>query len=99
MAPKDEDLDQRLGRIEKLLLAQKEVLDFNETLEYTGLSASYLYKLTSNNGIPCYCPGGKKLYFNRKELDDWMLQNRRASKHEIEKNAENHIVNTNNHGK
>lgn len=90
-----ENIDHRLGRIEKLLLSQKTVLDFDEARVYTGLSASYLYKLTSTNGIPCFCPQGKKLYFNRQELDSWMQRNRRATNEEIEQKAADHTVNSN----
>ncbi|WP_335337878.1 hypothetical protein [Sediminicola sp. YIK13] len=32
----------RLDRLEKLLMAKKEVLTFEETCDYTGISRSYL---------------------------------------------------------
>lgn len=45
-------LSERLDRIEKLLVANKKVLTFDEACDYTGISKSYLYKLTSQNEIP-----------------------------------------------
>lgn len=51
----------------------------------TGLSLSHLYKLTSTNGIPCYKPTGKAIYFNREELEAWMLRGRKAT-------AEDHLL-------
>ena len=46
----------RLQNIEELLLTQKTVLKLDEVILLTGLSKSYLYKLTSTGGIPCYKP-------------------------------------------
>jgi excisionase family DNA binding protein len=86
------NLDERLSRIETLLLEQKTVLNFNEVAEYTGLSKSHLYKLTSTGGIPCYKPSGKKIYFKKSEIDDWLLRNKKLSQDEIDDMAENHIA-------
>lgn len=78
---------ERLITIENLLLSQKTVLNFDEGADYTGISKSYLYKLTSAGGIPCYKPTGKLIYFNKAELDQWLLQNRKATSGELEKSA------------
>lgn len=77
-------IDQRLERIEKLLISQKVVLTFDEVAEYTGLSHSYLYKLTSKGDIPFYRPNGKQLYFNKAEIDTWLLRNRAKTNEEIQ---------------
>jgi excisionase family DNA binding protein len=63
-------------KIEKQMLLQKEIFNFNETCDYLDLSASHLYKLTSQKRIPHFCPLGKKLYFNRKEVDNWLMSNK-----------------------
>jgi excisionase family DNA binding protein len=63
----------RLNQIEKMLTGQKTVLSFSETAEYTGLSKSYLYKLTSAGIIPHYKPTGKMLYFKKLEIDEWLV--------------------------
>ncbi|SMO83615.1 helix-turn-helix domain-containing protein [Gracilimonas mengyeensis] len=89
---KTTELDERLSRIEDLLLSQKTVLNFDETAVYTGLSKSHLYKLTSTGGIPCYKPTGKKLYFDKEELDEWMLRNKKVSQDEIDDKAENFLL-------
>ncbi|MFW5762237.1 MAG: helix-turn-helix transcriptional regulator [Cyclobacteriaceae bacterium] len=86
-------IDERLKNIENALLSNKKVLNFAETAIYTGLSKSHLYKLTSTGGIPCYKPQGKFIYFDRDELDAWMLRNRRATNEEIEAKAANYLVN------
>ena len=75
-------IDERLCNIETLLLSQKKVLNFDEVAAYTGLSKSYLYKLSSTGGIPCYKPQGKLIYFDKQEIDAWLLQNRKATNQE-----------------
>ncbi len=80
-------IDERLSNIESLLLSQKTVLNFDEVATYTGLSKSYLYKLTSSGGIPCYKPQGKHIYFNKIEIDSWLMQNRKATTKELESEA------------
>lgn len=85
-------IDDRLRNIESLLLSQKVVLNFNEVAIYTGLSKSYLYKLTSSAGIPCYKPQGKQIYFNKQEIDQWLLQNRKATNLELENQASTFVT-------
>ena len=75
-----------------MLLSQKTVLNFDEASVYTGLSKSHLYKLTSTGGVPCYKPTGKKLYFDKEELDEWMLRNKKLSQDEIDDKAENFLM-------
>jgi excisionase family DNA binding protein len=82
----------QLDRIERAAIAQKNVLTFNEAAEFTGLSKSTLYKLTSTGGIPCYAPGGKKLYFNRVELEHWLLRNKKDTGSNIEKEASRYVT-------
>lgn len=94
-----ETINKRLSQIEAALNLQKSVLNFNEVASYTGLSKSYLYKLTCSGGIPCYKPQGKHIYFSRQEIDNWLLQNRKATNAEIEQQASNYVTLKNGGGK
>jgi excisionase family DNA binding protein len=78
---------ERLDRIERLLSVHKEVLTFEETCNYTGISRSYLYKLTASGNIPHSKPNGKLIFFEKKKLNEWLLQNGRKSNQEIETEA------------
>ncbi|MBO0323851.1 helix-turn-helix domain-containing protein [Muricauda sp. CAU 1633] len=78
------ELMEKLDRIERLLVSNKEVLTLEETCEYTGISRSYLYKLTAAREIPHSKPNGKMIFFEKKKLNEWLLQNGRKSKMEIE---------------
>ena len=63
-------------RLEKLLLAKKNVLNIRELSDYTGFSISYIYKLTSRSSIPYFKPNGKTVFFDRMEIDVWLLKNK-----------------------
>jgi hypothetical protein len=69
----------RLDRLEKLLLDRKEEFTFEETCDYTGISRSYLYKLTASGNIPHSKPNWKMNFFERKKIVHWLLQNERDS--------------------
>lgn len=84
-------LETRLENIEALLRSQnlnnKTVFNIDEVALYTGLSKLYVYKLTSRKDIPYYQPQGKKIYFNKEEIDRWLLRNRESTNEEIESEA------------
>ena len=87
---------EKLSQIEQKLqeqnILQKAVLNLNEAATYLEVSPSHLYKLTSTRQIPHFCPQGKKLYFNRHELDAWLQRNRQTTSEEIDKEAANYIT-------
>lgn len=80
------------SKLEYQNLLLKPTLDFEEASRYLRLSQSHLYKLTSLRQVPHYCPQGKKLYFNREELDKWLLRNRRITKEEIDIAATDYVI-------
>ncbi|MBP2833808.1 helix-turn-helix domain-containing protein [Aquimarina sp. U1-2] len=87
------DLQNRLERIEKLLLGSKKVLTLDEASVYTGISRNYLYKLTSAGIIPHSKPNGKLVFFDIDLLNEWLLQNNRKSKSEIQNEALKYVLN------
>ncbi|MCZ2129593.1 MAG: helix-turn-helix domain-containing protein [Bacteroidia bacterium] len=80
------------NKLDEQNLLQKTVLNFNEACKYLDVSPSHLYKLTSTKHIPHFCPQGKKLYFKRSELDDWLQRNRQSSADEIDAMATEYIL-------
>jgi excisionase family DNA binding protein len=91
-----DEILKRLDKIERLIVSQslvrKDVLNFNEACEYLELSQSHLYKLTSSKSVPHFCPQGKKLYFNRLELDEWLQRNKQSTTDDIEKQAADYVI-------
>lgn len=78
---------EQLDRIENLLRASKTIMSLEEASEYTGISRSYLYKLTAKGEIPFSKPRGKMIYFSKEKLDEWLLSNTRKSGREIKAEA------------
>jgi excisionase family DNA binding protein len=82
-----------LARIERYsLLAAKNVLTIDDVVLLTGLSKHHIYKLTCKNQIPFYKPNGKQVYFDRREVEDWMKQNRHDTQEEAEQKAAAYMV-------
>jgi excisionase family DNA binding protein len=59
----------------KLLKAQEEnetFLSFKDACKYLCVSASTLYKLTSDGSIRFHKPNGKLIYFSKTQLNEWI---------------------------
>ena len=75
VADKVSPLEERIDNLEKRAISSKDILTLQEASVYIGVSLSQLYKLTSTQSIPHYKPRGKMCYFEKKELDAWLLKN------------------------
>ena len=92
--PTTKNVFDKLTAIESLLVAtQPKPLTLKEAAEFLDFSRSYLYRLTSQGRIPCYKPEGKRVYFDRAELVNWLNRNRIRPKEETEEKAASYIVN------
>jgi excisionase family DNA binding protein len=58
--------------------------------EVTGLARPTIYGLVAQSKIPCM-KRGKKLYFSRQELNNWLKQGRRKTVTDIEAEAETYL--------
>lgn len=87
-----EKLSQLELKIDEQNLLKKEVLTFNDACKYLDISASHLYKLTSQKQIPHFCPQGKKLYFKRDEIDLWLFRNKQETSDDIETATANYLI-------
>lgn len=58
-------------------------------IEITGLAKPTIYSLCSERKIP-HSKQGKRLYFSRQELTDWLKQGKRKTQAEIKIEAENY---------
>lgn len=73
-------------------LLEKKVLCIDDVVLLTGLSKSHIYKLTSSKQLPCYKPNGKLMYFDKGEVEAWMMQNRIETTAEAEHRALAYVV-------
>lgn len=82
---KPTNIEMQLNRIEKILSEQlDQPMSFVEASKYLNVSKSYLYKCTAKNVIPYYKPGGKKIFFSKKDLNDWIFKFRIKSDSELD---------------
>ena len=67
-------IDKIMGHLTPSRAPDKEVLTVADVARLTGYSISTVYKLTSERKIPFHKPEhkGRKLYFNREEILDWL---------------------------
>lgn len=96
---------QRLDAIERLLNELKtgrseptnqmqgsyDLMNVQQVAAYLSLSVQTIYGLVYKREIP-NAKRGKRLYFNRGEIDEWIGKSRRKTMAEIEAEAANYIV-------
>jgi len=68
----------------------EEIGDIALAQKITGLARPTIYGLVAQSKIPCM-KRGKKLYFSRQELSEWIKQGRRKTTDEIEVEARNYV--------
>ncbi len=90
-----EFIQKEINELKKILeqskLQNKEFLTLEEGANYLSISKSHLYKLTSRNEIPFYQPTGKKIYFKRAEIDEWIFNSKVESVSDIENEVEHYL--------
>ncbi len=87
----EKELSKILERIEAKLvdlsLVREKPYDLAGGAEYLKISKSHLYQLTSKGLIGFYKPAGKKIYFDKADLDEYLRRNRVRPNCEIEQAA------------
>ncbi len=67
--------------------AQQTVLTIKELSLYSGYKVGYLYQLVHKRLIPSYKPNkGRKLFFEKMEIDNWLLERKLYTLDEINGN-------------
>jgi excisionase family DNA binding protein len=90
------ELDQKVDRIERMLLLlvpqsqPEQLLNITQAAEHINLAVPTLYSLVSRKELP-FNKKGKRLYFLKSELTDWIRSGRRKTIAESQANAESHL--------
>ena len=94
------DILNELAKIRQLtLIGAKQALSLSEAATLLGISKSHLYKMCHFKKVPYYkSGGGKHTFFNRDELNSWMLNRRIKTDDELASEAANYVVNKGNKG-
>ena len=70
---------------------QNELLTIQEAAEILHLTVPTLYSKNSKGEIPGVCKQGKRLYYDKQVLTDWIRSGRRKSNAEVEADAEAYL--------
>ena len=82
-----------------IISTTKAVLTVDEAAKYMGISKSTLYKMTMRKQIPHSKPNGKVCYFDRLELERWLMSNRQATADELQDRAQAYCAHTRTYNK
>ena len=55
----------------------EEIITLKEVAQLTRLSTSTIYKLTRLGNLPHSKPNGKKLYYRRADIIEWMMSGKK----------------------
>ena len=89
------DLHLQLCSLQKAIAGTKDVMTLQDVSAYTGLSLSYIYKLTMCGILPHYKPNGKQIFVSKKELDQWLLSNGRKDVEQLEVESATYLATKN----
>jgi len=95
---------EKINNIEQLLLEIKqeqrgtinpksyaiEFMNVTQVAEYLSLAKQTIYSLVHKMEIPNY-KQGKRLYFKKMDIDEWLSKSRRKTREEIEQEAADYI--------
>ena len=99
-----ETINYRLNRIEDLLVeigrsktnksnsASKELLTVEETAKFLSISKATLYLKKSKGEIPGVCKQGKRIYFIKDKLIDWIMSSECKSETQLLNEVEDFLI-------
>ncbi len=71
----------------------EQLLTIDEVSTLLHLTKPTVYSKVSKNELPGVCKQGKRLYFDRQTIIDWIKQGRKKSNAEIEQEAKAYLLN------
>lgn len=89
---KQDSILEKLTNLETLIQQTDKPFSMNEACHHLNISKSFLYKLTHRREIPFFKPNGKKIYFLKTDLNNWLLRNRVSSNEELEQEAIDFVI-------
>ncbi len=77
------------GLLKQVLSSSKEIMNVQEVSTYTGIPVATIYAKIDT--IP-RSKQGKRLFFQRKDIDVWLMANRKKTSEEIEMEASTYVM-------
>ena len=76
---------------DKVSETQLQMLTIEEAAKFLDVSKHTVYRLTSQHRIKFYKPTGKRIYFDKADLNEWMKSKAIKSDEEIKADATNYV--------
>lgn len=84
-------IEEKLNRLDKNKADQEELMDIETLGKYINYQKSSIYGLVQKNKIP-YIKRGK-LFFEKGEIDKWLISGRKVTIDEIKVKADEYLIN------
>ncbi len=84
-------IEEKLNRLEQNKGAQFDLMDIETLGKYINYQKTSIYGLVQKNKIP-YIKRGK-LFFEKGEIDKWLINGRKITKEEIKLKADEYLIN------
>ncbi len=88
----EQKIDELLNLVRLQNTLQKNVLDMDEAVLFTGYKKSTLYQKCHKGELPYYKPSGKKAFFKKSDLEAFLLRYRIKSNQEISDEVQNELM-------
>ncbi len=75
-------------------MTETQFLSSQQTAEYLGISIWQVYKLHLSGKVPASKPNGGKIYFNKSDIDEWLVAGLKPTENDINKRATNTLLKT-----
>ena len=85
-----EHIQTAISKIEKSAADEQKFLNIDQVSDFIGLSKSTVYGLTHKRIIPHY-KNGKRLYFNKLEIADWIASGKVETNEEVRMNIDEYL--------
>jgi excisionase family DNA binding protein len=84
-------ITEQVKPIDSTYKENKDLLNISEAANYLNLAKASVYNLVCQSKIPCM-KKGKKLYFSRQELMDWLREGKKKTISEMQEEADNFLT-------
>ncbi|MBK0403879.1 helix-turn-helix domain-containing protein [Adhaeribacter sp. BT258] len=79
------------GQVQQPAPDTDEMLTVDQAAGFLSLGTATIYSMVSRKEIPYMKPNGKRLYFSKQELTDWLKSGRKKTNAEIATDAGNYL--------
>jgi excisionase family DNA binding protein len=85
-----DEIEELINKLEVNKTERKELLTIKEVADFLNLTVPTIYGYTHRNSIP-YIKKGRKLYFYKKDIEEWLMEGKRTIKKRLIESVDSFI--------